>query len=324
MLSAAVQQLRRGAAAWAERRQGPDASAALLGPRRVYILPSRFGLAFAAIVTAMLVGSLNYNASLAFALTFLLVGLGLVAMHHCRNNLLGIEVRFAGARSVFAGQTAEFRISLTNHSTEPRCEITIGQGARQAEPVDLGPQHTEIQRLTLPAKQRGWLRLERFSVASLYPGHLFRAWSWVHMHASCLIYPEPAPPGRPLPLGTQGLGIRSKDGEGEADFAGLRSAVPGDPPRRIAWKAYARNDELLLKLFAHGEEQPCVLDWADLPELGVERKLSQLTRWCLDAAAQGRRFGLRVPGTTLQPASGEAHLHECLKILAMFNSGRGE
>ena len=48
-------------------------------------------------VFAMLLGSLNYGASLAFALTFLLAGLALVVMHHCHNNLLGTQLRFLGA-----------------------------------------------------------------------------------------------------------------------------------------------------------------------------------------------------------------------------------
>ncbi len=53
-----------------------------LGSRRIYILPTRNGLYFAVLVLAMLLGSMNYNNSLGFALAFLLAAVGLVAMHH--------------------------------------------------------------------------------------------------------------------------------------------------------------------------------------------------------------------------------------------------
>ena len=96
--------LERWAATWARRRQGADAHAIALKRRRIYILPTRFGVVFAAMVFAMLLGSLNYAASLGFALTFLLAGLCLVVMHHCHNNLLGATIKFVGAAPVFAGR----------------------------------------------------------------------------------------------------------------------------------------------------------------------------------------------------------------------------
>ena len=70
----AARTLERWAAGWARRRQGADTHAVELKRRRIYVLPTRFGIVFAAMVFAMLLGSLNYGASLGFALTFLLAG----------------------------------------------------------------------------------------------------------------------------------------------------------------------------------------------------------------------------------------------------------
>jgi uncharacterized protein (DUF58 family) len=108
---------------------------------------------------------------------------------------------------------------------------------------------------------------------------------------------------------------------GDDDFAGLRSASPGDPPQRIAWKAYARNDVLLLKEFSGGTQEPCMLDWDMLPDLGTEERLSQLTRWCLDADAAGRSLGLRLPGNAIPLGAGPKHLEACLEALALFDAG---
>lgn len=320
MLMAMTGRLSSWTADWVLRRQGADPLDVTLKRRRIYILPTRFGAAFAGLVFAMLLGSINYGASLGFGLTFLLAGLMLVIMHHCHNNLLGAQVRFAGASPVFAGQRAEFRIALSNQASVPRYELEIAYQGDAEPPVDLDPQQSKLLSIHVPARRRGLLRLERFAVATRHPGNLFRAWTWVHMDAHCLVYPEPAPPGRPVPDSYDTEGARANIERDDADFAGLRTAVQGDPLARIAWKAYARSGELLLKQFASGDLQPHMLDWDTLPELDTEARLSQLTRWCLDAAANFRSFGLRLPGQSIPLGNGDRHLTTCLRALALFEA----
>lgn len=320
MLSAATERLQSAAADWARRRQGHDPVAVTLKRRRIYILPTRFGAVYGCLVFAMLLGSINYAASLGFALTFLLAGLGLVMMHHSHNNLLGTRIRFAGATPVFAGQPAHFRIVLQNTAKVARRELELALDGEIVGPIDLEPGQSKTLEIPVPAVRRGWQALARFSVATRHPGSLFRAWTWVHMDAQCLIYPRPAPPGRPAPLAADAYGSRGTPDHDDADFVGLRAAVPGDPPGRLAWKAYARSGQLLLKQFAGAAEQPSLFDWDDLPDLEPETRLSQLTRWCLDAADDLRSFGLRLPGVSIPLGSGDRHLHDCLQALALFDS----
>jgi len=311
--------MERWAATWARRRQGADAHAVLLRRRRIYILPTRFGILFAAMVFAMLLGSLNYGASLGFTLTFLLTGLGLVILHHCHNNLLGTEIKFVGAAPVFAGERAEFKIAVSNAAAAPRFDLELVHREHTAGPVDVEAGGTEMLRLGAPTTRRGWVKLDRFRVETRYPARLCRAWSWIHMEARCLVYPRPAEPGRPLPF-SGGGGVNGPPTAGDDDFAGLRAAAPGDPLQRIAWKAYARNDVLLLKEFSSGTQEPCVLEWAMLPDLGPEDRLAQLARWCLDADQAGRNVALRLPGTEIPLGTGPKHLAACLEALALFES----
>jgi uncharacterized protein (DUF58 family) len=321
MQLAAARKVERWAASWVRRRQGEDPLAVVLKRRRIYILPTRFGAVFGAMVFAMLLGSLNYGASLGFMLTFLLAGLGVVLMHHCHNNLLGTELKLVGAHPVFAGQRAEFRVAVGNAGHLPRYEIELARGRHAEGPVDVAAGGSEILKITVPTEKRGWLNLDRFAVVTRHPGGLFRAWTWVHMDARCLVYPQPAPPGRPLPA-SFGSGLGGKPDHGDSDFAGLRTAAPGDPPQRIAWKAYARNDALLLKQFSGGDREPCMLDWDTLHGLEPEERLSQLARWCLDAAGDSRSFGLRLPGAALHLGTGPQHLGACLEALALYEGPR--
>jgi uncharacterized protein (DUF58 family) len=186
-----------------------------------------------------------------------------------------------------------------------------------AGPVDVASGAAETLRLGIPTERRGWVALERFRVETQYPARLCRAWTWVHMEARCLVYPRPAEPGRPLPDAAGGV-TSSRPGPGDDDFAGLRTAAPGDPLQRIAWKAYARNDVLLLKEFSSGAGEPCLLDWNMLTELDAEQRLAQLTRWCLDADAAGRSLALRLPGCEVPLGVGPMHLASCLEALALF------
>jgi uncharacterized protein (DUF58 family) len=320
MIATLAGRLRRRAADWAEKRHGRDSNPVVLTRRRIYIVPTRYGLSLALLLLAMLLGSLNYDTSLGFLLTFLLTGVVLVAMHHCHGNLLGLELRCVSAPPVHAGQRAVFRIALRNVARLPRYDVVVLlQDGMTSAAVDLEPDATEALPLEVPTARRGWLALPRFTVASRHPGKLFRAWSWINMEQAGLVYPRLADPGLPLPYAyAPSAGDQSTGAAGDADFVGLRAAVAGDPLHRIAWKAYARNDKLLLKQFAGAIEEPCLLDWSDLPELDREARIEQLARWCVDLALAGRRFGLTLPGIATGLGEGDAHLHECLEALALL------
>jgi uncharacterized protein (DUF58 family) len=108
---------------------------------------------------------------------------------------------------------------------------------------------------------------------------------------------------------------------GDEDFSGLRNYVAGDAMPRIAWKALAREQGLQVKQFSAYQGRELWLDWRQLPDIAQERKLELLTRWVLDAEAQGLNYGLRLPGVELLPGQGQSHRIECLSSLALFGTG---
>jgi uncharacterized protein (DUF58 family) len=304
---------------WARRRQGTDQRVLRLRSGRIYILPTGVGLVFALMTFAMLLGSMNYNNNLSFVLTFLLAGLGFVAMHQCQRNLVDLEMSFAGADPVFAGQTARFRIAITNHSKHRRYNIQLFADTARSDTRDLGPGESRVFQLGIPAHRRGQARLERYGIRTLFPFELFRAWAWLHMDLSSLVYPKPADPA-PLPPESQtARGHRQHDARGEEDFAGFRQFHDGDSPRHVAWKAYARSGELLSKQFAGADTSSQWFDFERVNDNDTEARLSILTRWIVDADRTQRDFGLRLPGMEIRPAHGAAHRHRCLEALAMFD-----
>ena len=306
------------AARWARKRQGTDATITRLQSRRVYILPTGVGLVFALMVFAMLLGSMNYNNNLSFVLTFLLASLGLVAMHQCQRNLVGLELAFAGVDPVFAGQAATFRIAITNRSKNHRYNLQIYSGKVVSDTHDLKPGDSMIFQLEIPTISRGIVRVPRFGIRTLFPFELFRAWAWLHMDLSGLVYPHPAD-SVPQPPATQSAhGHRQHDARGEEDFAGLRNFNEGDSPRHIAWKAYARSGDLYSKLFSGADTSSQWFDFNLIDDTDVEARLSILTRWIIDAEFRQQDYGLRIPGAEYPPTHGKAQRHSALRSLAMF------
>ena len=322
----AIRRLRAGldgrVGAWIRRRQGTDLDPVVLLRGRIYILPTRLGVAYALMVVSMVVGGLNYSNNLALGLAFLLVGLGFVAMHHCHGNLVGLELRLHSTEPAFAGQDVRIRLLIENRASGPRPGIEVSPGKGVAPQVaDVPRAASATAELALHAERRGYVRLDRFVLATRHPLGLFRAWVVVHPRYSAVAWPRPAERGRPPPGVETDTGGAQDRAKGEEDFTGLKPYQPGDALRRIAWKAYARGRGLHTKQYGGTDVVSHVFDWDSLPGLDVEARLSQLCRWVLDAHESGEAFGLRLPGRVIDANIGTGHLQRCLDALGTFEQG---
>jgi uncharacterized protein (DUF58 family) len=307
-------------AAWARRRHGDDSGAVTITRRRVYILPTGLGIAYAAMLFAMLLGGLNYANNLALVLTFLLAGGAWVAMHECHRNLAGLVVEPAGQRAPFAGDPAEFDVRL--HAPTTRHDVVLVVGDWRSTAVGVPAGGSSLAFVHVPTERRGTVRLDRLRVETTFPLGLFTAWTWIHPARESVVYPRPAPRdgGGPPPDAEAGS---AQDGRaaGEEDFAGLRAFRAGDPPKRIAWKAYARGGELVAKEYVGSARAPVVFDWSQVGGRDVEGRIARLARWIVDAEERGDRYGLRLPNAQVPPGAGLPHRNQCLARLATFSPG---
>ncbi len=309
---------------WALRVRAPEPAPIILTQRRVYVLPTRAGLAYAAALLVILLGAMNYNLSLGHALVFLLAGLGIVAILHTFRNLALIEIRPGRCEPVFAGGAARFELVLENRRSEQRTSLRLFLGDEVPMEIDIDAASTAVAALPLPATQRGWLPLPRVTIETTWPLGLVRAWSYAAPDMRCLVYPSPAAKAPPLPWGGDTARGNSRDGRGADDFSGLRNHQDADPPRHVAWKAVARQQSgpLLTKLFSGSTAEEIWLTWDALPvTLDIEARLAVLARWILDADNAGLAWGLILPGTRLTPHHGPEHLAAGLRALALFDHG---
>src|SRR5258706_8920123 len=104
-------------ARWRQRlwRMAPaDRGPVVLRHRRIYILPTRRGLALIATLAIMLLTSMNYSLSLGHALTFLVAGLVAAALLQTYRNLAGIAASPLAAGGALPRDELAFTPSLAN------------------------------------------------------------------------------------------------------------------------------------------------------------------------------------------------------------------
>jgi uncharacterized protein (DUF58 family) len=312
--------MQRRMAAWMRRRQGADLLPVTLHRRRLYILPTRTGIAFGALLSLMLIAGLNYANSLALLLTFLLAGMTLVAMHSCHRNLLGLTVTDLSSQDSFAGEQAQLQLRLTNAGAQPRMALQLDGTAQAAVTCTAPAAGTVLVRLSIATPRRGAMPIGRIRILTTWPFGLFRAWTWLHVAHAVTVYPRPEGQ-RPLPLAAASQGGSAPRECGEADeWATLRAFREGDSPRQVAWKAYARGAPLLVKEYTSSGGADRLFDFAALGGLDTEQRLSQLARWILSAAASGERFGLRLPHQSIALDQGLLQRQRCLRALALFDT----
>jgi uncharacterized protein (DUF58 family) len=303
---------------WLTRREHPAGREVTLHRRRIYILPTRAGYVYGMMLVIMLLGAVNYTNSMAFLLTFLLVGLGANGIWHTHRNLLGLRVIRLPAKPVFAGESAHCLYRIENPGHVPRRALMLHRGPSGGEPVAVEARSGTIARLSLPAERRGHLRPGRFSISTVYPLGLFRAWSWIEFDEAVTVYPRPVPANAtpPRPSGDKDTGV-TRPLEGD-EFAGLREYQRGDSPRQVDWKALARTGDLYTRNFEVQRGGNIWLDWDALPATDTETRLSMLCYQVLKAHERGLCYGLRLPGIAFEPDRGAEHRSRCLTALAHF------
>jgi uncharacterized protein (DUF58 family) len=302
-----------------------ESGAITLTQRRIFIIPTRQGFTLVLVLVVMLLGDINYNLSLGYVLTFLLTMMAVMSMLHAFRNLAHLEIRAGRAEPVFCGEVAQFTLHFNNRSKLSRYQLCLVQAGdsfwkNTHTPVQFDApagQDTEVA-FPMRATRRGWLQPGRLTLYTEFPLGLFYCWSYLHFDMRCLVYPEPLSDAA-LPVGSSPDGTGKRHVAGDEDFSGLRKYTAGDALPRIDWKAYARERGLQVKQFSTPLGEELWLDYADAPDRNAEEKLARLTRWVLDAEAQGLRYGLNLPNGDLPPDSGIAHRDECLRRIALFN-----
>jgi len=320
---------RRKADKWLFQLRDAEPGEVFLNPRRVFILPTGAGIGFAFLLVVLLIGATNYNLGLGFALTFALATCAVIDMYLTQRNLVRLHLVAGRAQPVFAGEDAQFELTLVNRGKSDRYALWVDfiQAGQARYTTDVMAGSNSALLLSAPTESRGWMAAPRVRLTTRFPLGLFGAWSYWQPDAKVLVYPFPEAGAPALPM----AGTASEDGHGQAghdDFAGIRSYQAGDTMRHLAWRQIARlgpdlGGHLVTKHFEGGALEELVLDFDALPSsMDLELRLSRMTRWVLDAEQRALPYAFRMAGRVFSPSVGAAHQAACLQALALHNVAR--
>jgi uncharacterized protein (DUF58 family) len=288
-----------------------------LGLRNLYIVPTRFGWLWLAGLLLLQVVGIQLQSNGPLLLSFLMLGLFLLALHLTHFNLQGLELVVDEPQPGFAGTPLVYPLRLHCSS---RCEgLQLGfDAAAAAVPrgFDRGDHALAVawRPRSRGLQQPGCLRLQTTA-----PLGLFICWARWQPAVPQLVWPAPvAGPVRQLnAVRSRSAPLQDSGGErqeGSEDWRDLAPHRPEDGASRLAWKLLAQGRGRYAKRFADpADEEPLLaLD----PAVPFERGLEHLSERVCRLHARGLSYGLVLGEQRLPPGRGPAQRERALAALA--------
>lgn len=287
-----------------------------LDRRRVYVLPTGFGLFYAALVLAMALGALNYNNNPALLMALLLGATAMSSLIFAHLQLSGLRMDAVSADPVHAGESLMLHIALSARDGRLRRGLRLDGAETAAFAPAMSAEGTVVE-LGLPTQRRGWHDIGRLRVSTTQPLGLARAWSWI-WPPPLLVYPALEVHGPPLPEGDAPASARSSTRPATMSItcAVIARAMPrarshGSRPRG-ATCCWCENTNSL----SGWRSGWSGTRWAPLrTKTGFDAsRIGWSSANAKDDAIGSRSRANRPPG----PANGALHRHLCLRALALM------
>lgn len=299
---------------WLSSKKPPQALVTL-NQKNIYIVPSRQGFAFMAILIVMLITAINYQSSLVYLLTFVLASVLFFSIWLCFLNMLGLTISAASSPENFAGEPCQFRIGFS-HPSKSLFGLRASLEASAIQTFSLTSGQEVKLLLEQQACSRGWVSIKRLKIETGFPFGFIVAWSWVRLDARTVVYPQPCNPATESQLHCSSEGGDQQQGYVEPES--LRALRPGEGMSRLLWKKLAAKDELVVREEPPQGYDPQWLRWDHYPDVATELRLSYLCYEVLRCSQQSQAYGLHVPGAKILPGTGPAHRKKCLQALALY------
>ncbi|MGP4843207.1 DUF58 domain-containing protein [Marinobacter sp. 1Y8] len=301
---------------WVNRRI-PRSDSQTFSQRNVFILPTGAGAAFCFLLLVMLLTGINYQNSLIYLLTFLLGAIFVAAMHQTHRNLVGLRLTLINSGEGFPGADIEFRLRATSDESDAiAIRITPEEGDAESFNVIRG----ELVEVSFSAQgvSRGPVATGDVRVETRFPFGLLTAWSWMRPVREGLCYPRAITPPD-VPAGAD-EGEQSSGHVSSSDLSNMniRPWRQGDLTQRVLWKRYARSGEMVITEWEGDAADPVWLDFDSFPGVDRELRLSYLAALVEQRDQLGTPYGLRLPGSRIEPDVGRLHRTFCLRALGQF------
>ncbi|MDC3332712.1 DUF58 domain-containing protein [bacterium] len=307
---------------WLDRRI-PSEKSITLNHKKIFILPTKQGYFFLLLLCLMLLIAINYQNNMIFALIFFLSSLFVVSILHTYANLSGLVVTWVKSTSAFSGENVEFQFSLLARDNRQHLDVIIFWPDSEKAVVSFMGEDAINVNLDFPSVSRGILKPPRVRVETIYPLGLLKAWTWLELGASALVFPKPVAGER----NSMGGDSTEYDGairvqKGADEYDSFKPYQAGDSLKHVLWRSYAKGQGLNTIQYAAYQDQRVWIKWDQFIG-GVEQRLEYICYWVLHFDNQGIDYGVSIPGFEVAPSNGDAHRLNVLKALALFSKNEG-
>lgn len=303
---------------------------ALPRTERIYILPTRHGLAFLVALFFLFLIALTYGHSLAFAAAFFLTSLLMSSALFTHLNLMGIRLQQLQLPEVMRlGEFQDIRFCLKNESNKLRYDLVLDfwgkERCRPHKMTQIESDQEKWGRSELLLNKRGHYISMRAVVSTTYPVGLFRAWIIFPIHSAVSIAPraveyEGFQEHREYYDRQDGDIQAFSKGEGQ-DFYQHLPMRKEDSWKKIDWKAWAKKDVLLRKENETPSTEIITYLQRSHNSLNLDEQLEEISWWLKKREEDGNLFLIDFSSQErlrMGPLSGEKSVQEVLKRLAVF------
>ncbi|MVF12454.1 DUF58 domain-containing protein [Ketobacter sp. MCCC 1A13808] len=303
--------------AWLKRRLPPQRQV-VLDQRRIFIFPTWMGLAYIATALLLFLAGVNYDNNLLLNFSFFMGSLFVVTILQTFANLSALTVTAGNTEPAFAGSEAQFNIRFSKSKQKEHHSIQCLWEGYECAPQNLLTDTACSVEMLLATKVRGRYQPGRMRIQSVYPLGLCRAWTWVDLNMSCIVYPKPVACEVSAQSAARHADGAAGSSDGNEDFDGLRAYRHSDSLKIVDWKSFARRGTMLSKEFHGYQSQSIWVDWDQMSAVNVELKLSRMCFLVMEYGKTNLEYGLILPGTHIAPDRGKAHQAACLEALARY------
>ncbi len=278
----------------------------------------------------MLWASINYQNNGAYFVLFLLVSAVVTSGFMAWVNLRRLVVSCQAEVDTFSGSELSLALHVQNTGSRLMEALHVQFAGWEVLESDEEIERVEAasaitHRITLPTKKRGQYQVREVVISSCFPLGFWQTEKRFPVDVKLTVYPQPAG-DLPWPEDTESDEAHQDEFSSHSGdhFAGHRSYQPGESQRHVDWKAFSRGKGMLIKDYRGGGSGCVRFDLAAMSGRDVERQLSQLTRWVVQAFRDNVDFVLVLPSGQIGPARGQRHYQACLRALAVFGLGQEE
>ena len=311
--------------AWLNRRM-PSKTKQRLSQNNIFILPTRFGLAFIVFIFLLFILGTNYQNNLIIIMCYLFSSLFISTMFYSYFNMAGLNITATGVYNGFIQEKILIPVDISSQTFKQTFVIHFLNHPNVK--LSSVKQH---QTISVPVKfsSRGRHSLNRLVIKSEYPLGLFKCWTKLKFDIDVICYPKPLKcvdfsTGLDLDdTNKKSSGGINQSNKGE-DFYELKPYLKGEPLSHVAWKHVAKGDVWQTKHHSQPQSHYNVLNINDMPSHSWEDKISNLCYLVLQNHHAGKEYSIQLPRHNENKAtelnSSEQHLKQCLTALATFDS----